>query len=272
LRNFESEIPPSNECGYLLKDHDGHVGFFKDDIPYDTILKKGKKILEFIEECKSVCIVGKPLKTENKLPPSLLKLIRSKKIDFDLDVIEYGYISKCSIMLENSLFRQLFNSFENSPKAFCIVDYLLFLVSKNKITTEKYCKSLSLLLKHNYACLPFNCQILFYLIENNGFLIDEHITYIFDELFTEIYDKQSICYCMVDTIILLWSELLPSEVKYKWTDYLVKKLVHFNNLTPRDLHIMAGTISTLIYNMKSRKDFQQYFENFEHKYQSLPSV
>jgi hypothetical protein len=262
LRNFEVEIPPSNEIGLLSKDTSGHIAFNKDDIPYDKILEKTKRIITLLNENKSVKICGKPLKTANKMPAELIKLVQSERFDLDLDVIQYGYTANCPVMLENAMFRQLFNSINNSPQAFCAIDYLQFLLSENKITFEKYCRSLALLSKQNYACLPFTHHVLLYLIQENGYIIDNHIMPVFDSLFSKDYNERYVFIYTISTIILLWNILIPSDIKYRWTDYLLEKLIIFNHLNLFDLTTMGGAASNLIYNIRSREDFIKYFDNF----------
>jgi tetratricopeptide (TPR) repeat protein len=262
LRNFESEMPPSNELGFLSKDTSGHVSFSKDDIPYNDILKKAKRIITFLTTTKSIKICGKPLKTVNKLPVEIIKLLQFDKCDFDLDVIQYGYMANCPIMLENLLFRQLFNSISNSPQSFCVIDYLGFLLAEKKIGIKKYSLSLAILSKQNYVCLPFTHHVLIYLIQENGYIIDSHITHIFDSLFSVNYNKRYVYLYVTSTIILLWNMLMPSDIKYKWTNYLFEKFIEFNHLSSFDFDVTGISVSGLIYNIQSRKDFIQYFADF----------
>jgi tetratricopeptide (TPR) repeat protein len=262
LRNFESEIPPSNEVGFLSKDDNGHVGFSKDNIPYNKILEKTRRIIAFLNENKNVKICGKPLKTVNKLPSELIKLVQSDKLDFDLDVIQYGYTANYPIMLENLLFRQLFNSIINSPQAFCIVDYLAFLLEKKRINFEKYCRSLAVLSEQNYVCLPFTHRVLIYLIQENGYIIDSRIVHIFDSLFSLNYNDRYVYIYIISTIVLLWNILIPHDIKHKWTDYFFEKFIDSNYLSSVDFDVTGITVSGLIYNMQSRKDFMQYFDGF----------
>lgn len=262
LRGFESEIPPSNEVGFLSKDNSGHVSFSKDDIPYNKILEKTERIITFLNGNRNVKICGKPLKPVNKLPVEIIKLLQLGKFDFDLDVIQYGYTANCPIMLENLLFRQLFNSINSSPQAFCVIDYLGFLLTENRISFAKYSKSLSILSKQNYVCLPFTHHVLIYLIQENGYIIDNHITHIFDSLFSVNYNEHYVFIYVMSTIVSLWNILLPSDIKYRWTDYLLEKLNNSNYLYLFDLTVIDITISNLIYNIQSKRDFVKYFENF----------
>jgi hypothetical protein len=266
LRNFEYEIPPSNEVGFLSKDTSGHVSFSKDEIPYNNILKKAKRIIAFLTTTKNIKICGKPLKTVNKLPVEIIKLLQLREFDFDLDVIQYGYAANCPIMLENLLFRQLFNSINNSPQAFCVIDYLGFLLTENKIGIEKYSQSLAILSKQNYVCLPFTHHVLIHLIQKNGYIIDSHITHIFDSLFSENYNERYVYLYVTSTIILLWNMLIPSDLKHKWTNYLFEKFIDFNHLSSFNFDVTGISISDLIYNIPSRKDFMQYFADFIARY------
>jgi hypothetical protein len=262
LRNFESEIPPSNEVGFLSKDNNGHVSIGKDDIPYNKILDKAKRIITFLSENKNVKVCGKPLKTVNKLPAEIIKLLQLGEFGFDLDVIQYGYTANCPIMLESLLFRQLFNSISNSPQAFCVIDYLEFLLAENKISFEKYSKSLAILSKQNYACLPFTHHVLIYLIQENGYIIDSHITHIFDSLFSLNYNEYYVYRYIISTIILLWNMLIPNNIKCKWTNYIFEKVIDLKHLTSFGFDATGIIISNLIYNMRSRKDFIRYFDDF----------
>jgi tetratricopeptide (TPR) repeat protein len=262
LRDFESEIPPSNEVGFLSKDNSGYVSFSKDDIPYNKILEKEKRIIAFLNENKNVKVCGRPLKTVNKLPVEIIKLLKMNKFDFDLDVIQYGYTADCPIMLENLSFRQLFNSIDSSPQSFCVIDYLGFLLTENKISFAKYSKSLAILSKQNYVCLPFTHHVLIYLIQENGYIIDNHITHIFDSLFSVNYNERYVFIYVMSTIVSLWNIVLSSDIKYRWTDYLFEKIINSNCLNLFDPTAVDITISNLIYNIQSKRDFIKYFENF----------
>jgi hypothetical protein len=275
LRNFETEMLPSDEIGLLSKDGDGHVSFTRDDIPYNDILEKARRIIAFLSKNKSVKICGIPLKTVNKIPVELLKLKQADKFDFDLDVIQYGYMSNSPAMIENLIFRRLFNSLANSPQAFCAIDYLRFLLSEKRITFDKYSRSLAVLSKQNYVCLPFTHHALLYLIQENGYIIDDHIRYIFDSLFSVDYNEHYVFIYIVSTIVSLWNLLLPSDIKYRWTNYLLERLIGFNHLSLFDLNVIDISVSNLIYNMRSRRDFIKYFENFvksNHHFQGQENV
>jgi len=206
---------------FLSKDANGNISFIRDDMPYYDILEKSKRIILLIKNNDAVKVVGKPLKKINNLPSELLKLIKTSKFDIDLNIMEYGYLSNIPIMLENLVYRKIFNSLDNSPQAFCVVDYLEYLLTSKKITFKEYCQILSLMIKQNYAYLPLNSKVLFFLIQNNGYIIDNSITHIFDSLITDGYNKEYVTLNILSTIHIIWDEMIPNDIKIKWNDYLM---------------------------------------------------
>jgi tetratricopeptide (TPR) repeat protein len=262
LRNFEGKIPPSNAADVLVKDTNGNVFIIKDDIPYNDIFEKSKRIIIFIKNNNAVKIVGRPLQIINYLPQELFELIKSSKFDIDLNIIEYAFLSNTPIMLENIVYRRMFNALKNTPRAFCVVDYLVYLLYQNKITFGKYCEMLLLMSKQNYVSLPLNSKVLYFLIQNNGYIIDSSITHIFDSFISDDYNKEYVTVNILSTILIIWNTMIPNDIKNKWTDYLINKLIVFCNLTLIDLNIICDAISTLIYNMKSQRDFLSFFEKY----------
>ena len=207
-------------------------------------------------------IIGNPLKTINILSPELLETIRLTKFNLDFNVIQCGYISNIPIMLENMTLRKMFNILDNSPQSFCIIDYLIYLLELNKITFKNYCKCLSIMFKQNYSIIPFNWRILLQLIENNGYIIDDSMTYIFDNLCSNIYNKNYSIINIISIILAIWNTIIHNEIKYKWTDYLMDKLIAFISPTLHDINTIYYAISKYIYNMKFQKDFILYFKKY----------
>jgi len=262
LSNFDKSLPQSDEGGFLSKDENGNVHFTKDNIPYNKIYDKSKRIINFINCNNNIKIVGDPLVTINSLPPKLFETIKLSKFNLDFNIIQCGYTANIPIMLENMILRKMFNILDNSPQSFCIIDYLLYLLETNKITFINYCNCLTNMLKQNYSIIPFNWRVLSHLIERNGYIIDDSITYIFDNLCSNIYNQNYSIVEIISIIFAIWNAIIHNEIKYKWTDYLMDKLIAFINPTIEDLNIIHNTVSAHIYNMKFKKEFISYFNKY----------
>jgi hypothetical protein len=262
LHDFEKTIPFSDEKGILMKDNNGNIIYRHDSIPYNEIYEKSKRIITFINENKSIFVVGKPLEIKNKLPPELITLINSAKFETELNIIECAYLSNIPILLENTTFRDLFDSFENSPKSISTIDYMKYLISYGKISFGRYCRALSLMSSQNYASLPFNYRVLLYLIQENGFIIDISITRVFDAICSDNYNKNFTIITLVSTICSIWNIIIHNEVKYKWSNYLLDKLHSLIQSDISGLVTICNVIAYFIYNMKSQKEFISYINGF----------
>ena len=262
LFNFKSEMPQTDGKLLLNKDKNGNLVITEDTIPYKEILDKSERIIAFINNNKSVKLVGRPLKIVNKPIQDLSNFINSSKSNNDFSIVEYGYLSNNPVMLESILSRSLFNSFNTQSKAFGIVDYLRFLVSIENISFIKYCQILSLMAKQNYAILPFDYNVIYCLIKNNGYIIDDSIIFIFDIFCSDDYNKEYSYKHIIAIIVVLWNDMIHNEIKYKWTDYLMDKLISYYNLQLKNIIAIYHSISSRIYNIKSQKDFVYYFDKY----------
>ena len=269
LLDFINVIPSSNETGFLAKGNDGKLHFLQDNIQYNLIYEKSKRIIEFIKTNKNIIIVGKPLILVNKPSSELLKLSQSVKYENEVIILEYAYISNTPIMLENASFREIYDSLEKSPKSIGIIDFLLYLIEQNKISFNRYCTILSLMSKQNYVCLPFSHKILIQLIQENGYIIDERITHVFDDICSGIYNMEKITMEIILTIFIIWNITITNEIKRKWSYYLFDKIINLNDMKPIDLVSICNPIASYIYNMRSQKDFikfaNEYLENYAFK-------
>jgi hypothetical protein len=262
LRNFDATIPQTKADGIFISNIDGNITISNDNIPYNELSEKVRRIIDFIKNNKAVKLVGKPLQIVNKLPAELLHLNKPHEFDMDFDIIEYAFLSNTLIMLENNFLRKLYNSLEKSPQAICVVDYIQYLLKQKRMAFNKYCQILLLMLKQNYALLPLNYKIIYNLIHNNGYIIDDSIKPIFDMFISEVYNKEYVLKNIISVILIIWNTLIHNDIKYKWTDYLIEKLIIFGKLTLSDLNIIRDNISILIHNMKSKKDFISHFNKY----------
>jgi hypothetical protein len=56
--------------------------------------------------------------------------------------------------------------------------------------------------------------------------------------------------------------MIYNEIKIKWTDYLMKKMISYFELALIDIYAIYYDIADLIYNMKSKKEFINYFKKY----------
>jgi hypothetical protein len=65
---------------------------------------------------------------------------------------------------------------------------------------------------------------------------------------------------------MIWGEMIPVEIKYRWTDYIIDKIISYFKPVKNYLSTISDNITKYVYNMKSQKELRNYIKKYIDNY------
>jgi len=226
ILSFDNEL---NEpyCDHVILNYGKRDDFFMNRSNNEIITdmkNKVERLKSFVLSGDNIEIIGSvlsPQKTITKKIEDFLVNLAYTEIT-ESDIMRFGYLSDCQIMIENVALRAAFNTFPNSPLGFGIDSLLKYLLENNLISEERYFLSLTILIENNYRQIPVSVKHMLFIIKSEGYTILQKHNKFFNFFASGEFDFEHTKTMLSNLLSHIWNDIAPSEnKKWEWTDYLI---------------------------------------------------